>query len=191
MHFPYKNAISCAWEHAVKGTLDHLGIQIAAWSYNCLTNLSQVTWLLVMWRIPNLMLQVGQKQEVAHRLVWRTRRPRLITPFTHRSGHPNQFNTPFLLIFDIFKNVNPTLNAVITANSAFKWTCYVSKFKLDITEYSGSCCNVISLLLLKICRTKEEYFLLGHLVHCLIHIIVFKGGGGAEPSTNKLYNPTS
>ena len=43
-------------------------------------------WLLIMWHIPNLMLQVAPKKKIAHRQVRRTRGPRPITTFTHQSA---------------------------------------------------------------------------------------------------------
>ena len=60
---PNKNAISCPCEHAVEGISDNLGIQVVACCYNCLTKLSQIIWLLIMWHIPNLMLQVAPKKK--------------------------------------------------------------------------------------------------------------------------------
>ena len=83
---PNKNAISCPCEHAVEGILDHLGIQVAVCCYNCLTKLSKIIWSLIMWRIPNLMLQVAPKKK-SHTVmqVRRTKGPRRITPFTHQS----------------------------------------------------------------------------------------------------------
>ena len=90
---PNKNAIqSCPCEHAVEGISDNLGIKVVACCYNCLKKLSQIIWLLIMWHIPNLMLQVAPKKKIAHRQVRRTRGPRPITPFTHH--FPENFNNP-------------------------------------------------------------------------------------------------
>jgi hypothetical protein len=58
-----KNAFSCPCEHAVEGILDHLGIQVPVCCYNCLTKFSKTIWSLIMWHIPNLMLQVAPKKK--------------------------------------------------------------------------------------------------------------------------------
>ena len=55
--------------HAVEGISDNLGIQVVACCYNCLTKLSQIIWLLIIWHIPNLILQVAPKKKIAHRQV--------------------------------------------------------------------------------------------------------------------------
>ena len=64
----------------------------------------------------------------------------------------------FLLIFDISRNVNSILNAVISVNTVLECTCYIPTFKLDMTEYNASYLSVIALLLFKLYWIKEEYF---------------------------------
>ena len=179
---PNKNAISCPCEHAVEGISDNLGIQVVACCYNCLTKLSQIIWLLIMWHIPNLMLQVAPKKKIAHRQVRRTRGPRPITPFTHQSARklPPKISHScvklvavvkisligrFLLIFDNFENVYLFSNPNISAKTVLKYTWHIPKFKLDITELNASCFSVIALLIFKLYWIKEEYFFLGHPVY--------------------------
>ena len=66
MHVPqqemqFLSLVSCG--HAVEGISDHLGIQVAVCCYNCLTKFSKIIWLLIMWHIPNSMLQVAPKKK--------------------------------------------------------------------------------------------------------------------------------
>ena len=48
----------------------------------------------------------------------------------------------FLLIFDIFRNVNSNLNAVISVYAVYKCTWHISKCKVDIIEQKDSCLSV-------------------------------------------------
>ena len=53
--------------------------------------------------------------------------------------------------------MNSNLNAVISVNTVLKCTCYISQFRLDITEYNASYLSVIALLPFKLYSIKEEY----------------------------------
>ena len=50
------DAICCSCDHAVKRTLDCLLVDIAAFSNNCFTNLSQIVGLLIMRHVLNSVI---------------------------------------------------------------------------------------------------------------------------------------
>jgi hypothetical protein len=57
---------------------------------------------------------------------------------------------PFQLILGGSKNACLSLNTVISVNIAWKGTRHISKFKLNIAEYTVTYLSVIALLLFKL-----------------------------------------
>jgi hypothetical protein len=112
---PNKNAISCPCGHAVEGISDHLGIQVAVCCYNCLTKLSQIIWLLIMWHIPNSMLHVAPKKKIARG--GQGQSPRLLISRCRQGNCPRRYRIVALLFVKI------SLIGCFFANFRKFWKC--------------------------------------------------------------------
>ena len=142
------NATSYPWNQTIERILDHLRFHVAACCNNRFTKLSQIVLQIELFDS-----HIDLSQWIGDTLSCRD--------FFRQSVAPEQLTSskqivkiiqlvligPFQPILGGSWNVCLSLNTVISVNIAWKSTRHVSKFKLNIVEYTVTYLSVIALLL--------------------------------------------